>query len=50
MQLHLQRGEFDGEQYLRPKTITGMHDARFQNHPAVNGIGYGFYEMSRGDT
>lgn len=50
MQLHLQRGEFDGEQYLRPETIAGMHDARFQNHPAVNGIGYGFYEMSRGDT
>lgn len=50
MQLHLQNGEFDGEQYLRPETVAGMHDARFRNHPAVNGVGYGFYEMSRGDT
>ena len=50
IQLHLQNGEFDGEQYLRPETVAGMHDARFRNHPAVNGVGYGFYEMSRGDT
>ena len=50
MQLHLQNGEFDGDQYLRPETVAGMHDARFRNHPAVNGVGYGFYEMSRGDT
>jgi Beta-lactamase class C and other penicillin binding proteins len=50
MQLHLRGGEFDGEQYLRPETVAGMHDARFRNHPAVNGVGYGFYEMSRGDT
>jgi CubicO group peptidase (beta-lactamase class C family) len=50
IQLHLQNGEFDGEQYLRSATVAGMHDARFQNHPALNGVGYGFYEMSRGDT
>lgn len=50
IRLHLQRGEFDGERYLRPETVAGMHDARFRNHPAVNGVGYGFYEMSRGDT
>jgi CubicO group peptidase (beta-lactamase class C family) len=50
VRLHLRSGEFDGEQYLRPETVAGMHDARVRNHPAVDGVGYGFYEMSRGDT
>lgn len=50
MLAHLRGGRVNGEQYLAEETVTSMHAARFRNHPAVNGVGYGFYELSRGDT
>lgn len=47
MLAHLRGGRAGPERVLGPETVRAMHDRRFSNHPAVNGMGYGFYEMSR---
>lgn len=50
MVAHLNGGELDGSRVLEQDTSEGMRGARFRNHPELNGVGYGFYEMTRGDT
>lgn len=50
MLMHLQRGRLDGQEFLSTETVQGMHQRRFSNHPAINGLGYMFLEQSRGDT
>lgn len=50
MLMHLQQGQLDGQQLLSAETVRGMHERRFSNHPAINGLGYMFLEQSRGDT
>ena len=50
MKAHLNGGVLDGTRILSQDTTEGMHEARFRNHERLNGVGYGFYEGSRGDT
>jgi CubicO group peptidase (beta-lactamase class C family) len=50
MLAHLGDGTVDGTQYLSSETVAGMHSARIRNHEAINGVGFGFYELDRGDT
>jgi CubicO group peptidase (beta-lactamase class C family) len=50
MRMHLNRGRFDGRQYLPPQTVSGMHAQRFENHSAIDSVGYGFIEETRGKT
>lgn len=50
MLMHLQHGQLDGREFLSTETVRGMHERRFSNHPAINGLGYMFLEQSRGDT
>lgn len=50
MLMHLQEGRLDGRHVLAPETVAGMHERRFGNHPAVDGLGYMFLEENRGDT
>jgi CubicO group peptidase (beta-lactamase class C family) len=44
---HLQDGEFEGVQILRPETARLMHSRQFENHPRLNGMALGFYEETR---
>ncbi|AGB17027.1 penicillin-binding protein, beta-lactamase class C [Halovivax ruber XH-70] len=44
---HLQDGTVDTGQLLDSETITEMHRRRFANDDRVNGMAFGFYEMSR---
>lgn len=50
MRMHLRGGRIDGEQFLARETVEGMHAERFANHPAIDSVGYGFVEHTRGDT
>jgi hypothetical protein len=44
---HLQNGEFNGAQILRPETAALMHSRQFSPNPALNGMDLGFYEETR---
>jgi len=50
MLVHLNDGTFEGTQFLEEETTEGMHEGRFTNHPAINSVGYGFYEIDRDGT
>ncbi|MBN1440827.1 MAG: beta-lactamase family protein [Anaerolineales bacterium] len=47
MSAHLQGGEFRGARILRDTTAELMHRRLFGVDPRLNGLAYGFYEMSR---
>lgn len=47
MMAHLQDGEFEGVQILRPETARLMHSRQFENNPRLNGMALGFYEETR---
>lgn len=44
---HLQNGQYEGAQILRPETAQLMHSAQFHNLPQLNGMALGFYEETR---
>lgn len=44
---HLQEGQYEGAQILRPETVRLMHSRQFQILPELNGMALGFYEESR---
>ncbi|WP_264183121.1 beta-lactamase family protein [Haloterrigena turkmenica] len=44
---HLQGGTVDTERILESETVAEMHRRRFANDERVNGMAFGFYEMSR---
>ena len=44
---HLQDGQYEGAQILRPDTARLMHSRQFSNLPDMNGMALGFYEESR---
>lgn len=44
---HLQDGQFEGTQILRPDTARLMHSRQFANLPEMNGMALGFYEETR---
>jgi len=44
---HLQEGQLDGAQILRPETVRLMHSRQFANLPNMNGMALGFYEETR---
>jgi CubicO group peptidase (beta-lactamase class C family) len=44
---HLQDGRYEGVQILRPETVRLMHSRQLENHPQMNAMTLGFYEMSR---
>jgi CubicO group peptidase (beta-lactamase class C family) len=50
MLVHLNGGTFEGTRFLEEETTEGMHEGRFTNHPAINSVGYGFYEIDRDGT
>jgi CubicO group peptidase (beta-lactamase class C family) len=47
MLAHLQDGQFNGAQILKPETARLMHSRAFQNLPEINGMALGFYEETR---
>ena len=44
---HLQNGQYEGAQILRPETAKLMHSRQFTLRPDINGMCLGFYEESR---
>jgi CubicO group peptidase (beta-lactamase class C family) len=44
---HLQNGQYEGAQILRPETAQLMHSAQFHNLPQLNAMALGFYEETR---
>ena len=50
MLAHLERGRLGDERILEPESVEEMHESQFANHPSLNGMGYGFYELDRGDV
>jgi CubicO group peptidase (beta-lactamase class C family) len=44
---HLQNGQYNGVQILKPETAQLMHSRAFGLVPELNGMCYGFYEESR---
>ena len=44
---HLQNGQYEGVQILRPETAETMHSRQFANLPDMNGMCLGFYEETR---
>jgi CubicO group peptidase (beta-lactamase class C family) len=44
---HLQNGQYEGAQILRPETAQLMHARQFTMDPAVEGMCLGFYEENR---
>ena len=50
MLAHLNGGTLEGTRILDEDTVEGMHGGRYTNHPEINSVGYGFYEMDRGET
>ena len=47
MRAHLQDGQFEGAQILKPETVRLMHARQFENHPDMNAMALGFYEETR---
>jgi CubicO group peptidase (beta-lactamase class C family) len=50
MLMHLQGGQSGDNRFLPAETVEGMHAERFENHPAIDSVGYGFIEETRGDA
>lgn len=50
MRLHLQGGRLGGTRFLPTATVEAMHAGRFVNHPAVDSVGFGVVERTRGGT
>jgi CubicO group peptidase (beta-lactamase class C family) len=48
MLAHLQGGEHEGARILEPATVAAMHRTQFSPHPAVPGLGYGFFTDQHG--
>ncbi len=44
---HLQNGQYEGAQMLKPETAQMMHSRQFANLPDMNGMCLGFYEETR---
>jgi CubicO group peptidase (beta-lactamase class C family) len=44
---HLQEGQYEGAQVLRPETTRTMHARQFGIMPQLNGMALGFYEENR---
>ena len=44
---HLQDGNYEGTQILKPETAQLMHSRQFENLPTMNGMCLGFYEETR---
>src|ERR1035438_6084180 len=44
---HLQDGQFESVQILRPEMARLMHSRQFENNPRLNGMALGFYEETR---
>jgi CubicO group peptidase (beta-lactamase class C family) len=44
---HLQNGQYNGAQILKPETAQLMHSRTFGLVPDMNGMAYGFYEETR---
>jgi CubicO group peptidase (beta-lactamase class C family) len=44
---HLQDGQLDGAQILKPETARLMHARQFENLPGMNAMALGFYEETR---
>ena len=44
---HLQNGQYEGQQILRPETATLMHSRQFGPLADLNGMALGFYEETR---
>jgi len=44
---HLQDGQYEGVQILRPETARLMHSRQFSNLPDMNAMALGFYEETR---
>jgi CubicO group peptidase (beta-lactamase class C family) len=44
---HLQNGQYEGTQILKPETAQQMHARQFALRPEINGMALGFYEESR---
>ncbi len=47
MMAHLQDGQFEGAQILKPETARYMHSRQFENLPEMNAMALGFYEETR---
>ncbi|WP_132058264.1 serine hydrolase domain-containing protein [Halorussus amylolyticus] len=47
MTAHLEGGQYDDSRILSESATREMHRQQFTNHPAVNGVAFGFYEQSR---
>ena len=47
MMAHLQDGQYEGKQILKPETARTMHSRQFANLPDMNGMCLGFYEETR---
>jgi hypothetical protein len=47
MLAHLQDGQLEGAQILRPETVQLMHARQFVNVPDMNAMALGFYEETR---
>ncbi|MGD0890336.1 MAG: serine hydrolase domain-containing protein [Terracidiphilus sp.] len=47
MLAHLQNGEYNGVQILKPETVALMHSAQFGVNPALPHMCLGFYEQTR---
>lgn len=47
MIMHLQDGQYNGVQILRPETAKMMHSRQFANLPDMNAMALGFYEETR---
>lgn len=44
MLAHLGGGSLDGAHILADDSVTSLHQPQFQPHPAIGGIGYGFFQ------
>jgi CubicO group peptidase (beta-lactamase class C family) len=44
MLAHLQDGQYQGAQILKPETARLMHTRAYENHPALSAMALGFYE------
>ncbi len=47
MRAHLQDGQLEGAQILKPETARLMHARQFENLPDMNAMALGFYEETR---
>jgi len=47
MMAHLQDGQFEGAQILKPETARYMHSRQFENLPEMHAMALGFYEETR---